>query len=172
MLKKQLILLSVIVFLIYIIPESPEASDEQLSNRDLIYDFLQSAYLAQLSLSELDRNMEEIELILDQYFTKDYQQKFLNENLFEENGYFFTNGTDFGEYFIPFFQFSEYTKVVIHPEEIYVFEYFPKNQQGPVGYDAHYEGILIEKIEDQWKISEYLYNNIPKTILYDALNKQ
>jgi hypothetical protein len=160
------------VLIIYILPDSPKASEDQLNSREKVFQFLESAFQAQISLSEKDRTMEEIDALLDPFFTKQYQQQFLEVNLQEQNGKFFTYGTDFGQLYIPFFAFSENTKVVIEKKKIYVFEYFPKNQLGPVGYDAHYEGLLIDKMEEQWKVSQYLVNQVPERIIRQALEIQ
>jgi hypothetical protein len=168
---KKLIMpfLIITAIIIYFLPDSPQAEEDNLLSREMVFQFLESAFRAQISLSEKDRPIEEVHSILDAYFSKDYKRRFLDVNLHEENGKFFTYGTDFGEYYIPFFDYSEYTKVVIEQTEIYVFEYFPQNQQGPVGYDSHYEGILLKKYGDQWKISEYLIDQIPERIILKAL---
>ncbi|MHC0038618.1 DUF3993 domain-containing protein [Pseudoneobacillus sp. C159] len=161
--------LLITAIIIYFLPDSPQANEEVIPSREMVFQLLESAFRAQISLSEEDRSIEEINSILDPYFSKDYSQKFLDVNLHEENGKYFTYGTDFGEYYIPFFHYSEYTKIVIEPKEIYVFEYFPQKQQGPVGYDSHYEGILLSKDGDKWKISNYLMNQIPERIIRMAL---
>jgi hypothetical protein len=158
-----------LVLIIYFLPDSPKASEDQLDNREKVFQFLESAFQAQLSLSEKDRTIEEIEAVLSPYFTKQYQEEFLKLNLHEGNGKYFTYGTDFGQLYIPFFAFSKNTKMVIEEEKIYVFEYFPKNLQGPVGYESHYEGLLIDKIEEQWKVSRYLIDQIPDRIIRKAL---
>lgn len=170
--KIYLPLLMFLVLIIYFLPDSPKASEDQLDNREKVFQFLELAFQAQIALSEKDRTMEEIEALLDPYFTKQYQQKFFEVNLHQENGKFFTYGTDFGQMYIPFFAFSENTRIVIEKEKIYVFEFFPQNLQGPVGYEAHYEGLLINKMEEQWKISQYLNNHIPESIIKKALEAQ
>jgi hypothetical protein len=162
--------MAVIILLIFLIPISPKADEENFYTREDVFSLLHSAFLAQLSLNEKERTMEEIKLILDPYFSEDYQQLFLEANLYEENEKYVTYGTDFGEYFIPFFKFSESTKVVVEDDVIYVFEYFPKNTYGPVGYDSHYEGLSLIKSNGQWKISNYLYDDIPEKIIKKALD--
>jgi hypothetical protein len=158
-----------LVLFIYFLPDSPKASEDQLDSREEVFNFLELAFQAQISLSEKDRTMEEIKLILDPYFSKEYQQKFLRENLVEEGGKYFTYGTDFGFMYIPFFEFSEFTKLVFEDNLIYVFEYFPEQKHGPVGYESHYEGLLITRIDSKWKITDYLINDIPEHIIYKAL---
>lgn len=171
--KKYSQLLTIILLLIYFIPDSPKASEDDFNSREKVFQFLHSAYQTQVSLSELDRSIKEIEALLDPYFSKEYQQKFLDANLYAKNGKYFTYGTDFGELYVPFFEFSDITKVVYeeNTEQIYVFEYFPKSKDGPISYEGHYEGILIKKIGDQWKVSKYLYNDIPEKIIYQALEQ-
>ncbi|MFD2443337.1 DUF3993 domain-containing protein [Bacillus sp. CGMCC 1.16607] len=169
--KKYVISLLVAILVMMIIPISPMATDIQLTNREDILKFMENAYFAQSSLSEMDRSMDEIDFILDPYFSNDYKRSFLDSNIFEENGKFTTYGTDFGQYYIPYHRFSSNTNIVIEQSQIYLFEYFPKNNEGPVGYEDHYEGILIEKIEGEWKISKYLYNDIPQKIIDKAENQ-
>jgi hypothetical protein len=161
--KTLLLLLAVLLF----IPLSPNAK-EKLSTKDEVFDLLQNAFQVQVSLSEKTRTKEEINEILNGYFTKRYQQLFWNENIFEEEGKYVTYGSDFAQYYIPFFQYSDETKVVISTETIYVFEFFPAASDGPVGYDAHYEGVLLKKEDDNWKVDKFLYNDVPNSILKKA----
>jgi hypothetical protein len=165
----KLRVVAVIILFLFLIPISPKADEENFNNREEVFSLLHSAFLAQLSLNEKERTLEEIKLILGPYFTDDYQQLFLKANLYAENGKYLTYGTDFGEYFIPFFKYSESTKVVVEDHKIYVFEYFPKKTDGPVGYDSHYEGLLLSNVNGKWKISDYLYDEIPERIIKKAL---
>lgn len=164
--------ITIIILLIFLIPISPKADEAKFNNREEVFALLHSAFLAQLSLNEKERTMEEIKFILEPYFTEDFQQLYLEANLYEENGKYVTYGTDFGEYFIPFFKYSESTKVVVGDNKTYVFEYFPKNTLGPVGYDSHYEGLLLTNSNGKWKISKYLFNEIPEDIIKKALDMQ
>lgn len=138
---------------------------ERLESREEVLNFLKKAFQAQVSLSEQERNLEEITGILTPYFSNEYLNLFLSENLVETNGQFITFGSDFAQYYIPFFHFSSKTKVIKDGSRIYVFEHFPASGDGPVTYDSHYEGLLLEKMAGQWKVKEYLYDNIPKHIL-------
>lgn len=156
------------VLILLINPISPKASENELGTKDEVMQFLKQAFNRQVSLSEKVRSMEEIEELLNPFFSQEYLQKFLDANLYEEDGKYCTYGTDFGQYFIPYLRFSEQTKVVIESNQIYVFEHFEKNHEGPVGYDEHDEGILLEKINGDWKITTYLYNQIPQKITDQA----
>jgi hypothetical protein len=162
--KKTLLLLFVVLLLI---PLSPNAKGKQ-NTKDEIFSMLQDAFLVQVSLSEKARTKEEIADLLNPYFSKGYQKLFWNENIFEEEGRFVTYGTDFAPFYIPFFHYSDETKVIVSPESIYVFEFFPSTSEGPVGYDDHYEGLLLKKVDGGWKVDEFLYNNIPNSILEKA----
>lgn len=163
--KKEVFIFFLTVLILFIIPISPKASHNELVNRDGVMQFLELAFHQQVALSEKVRSMEEIKELLNPYFSQDYQQKFLEANLYEEDEKYCTYGTDFGQYFVPYLRFSEKTEVVIEPSQIYVYEHFERNHEGPVGYDDHYEGILLEKIKGEWKITAYLYNEIPKRII-------
>lgn len=163
---KKLVLL-LIIFCLFI-PLSPKAKME-LNNRHEVFSFLKEAFQAQVALSENERSKDEINKILNPYFTEQFQQVFWKENVVEQNGKFITYGSDFAKYYIPFYQYSNKTKVVIHSDKVYVIEYFPESTEGPVGYKSHYEGILIENISGEWKISKYLYNHIPEKIIKESI---
>lgn len=143
---------------------SPKAETKLPSKHD-VFRFLEDAFQVQVSLSELPRTKEEIGSLLNPYFSNDYQRIFLAENLFEEEGKYLTYGSDFPLLYVPFFQYSEETKVIYDDNRIYVFEYFPASTEGPVGYESHYEGLLLKKVDGTWKVDQYLYNDIPKSIL-------
>jgi hypothetical protein len=162
--KKTLLILFIVLLLI---PLSPKAKDS-LSDKNDVFSFLQKAFQAQISLSDQTRTKQEIRDVLSPYFSEEYQKMFWDENMFEEEGKFVTYGSDFAFYYIPFFQYSGETKVVISPESIYVLQFFPTTTDGPVRYEDHYEGIMLKKMDGSWKIADYLYDNIPKSIIEKA----
>lgn len=162
--KKPLLLLLVVLLLI---PLSPNAKDN-LSNKQDVFSFLQDAFQAQTSLSDHIRSKEEIIDVLSPYFSANYQNMFWDENIFEEDGQFVTYGSDFAFYYIPFFDYSDETKVVISSDSIYVLQFFPSTTDGPVSYADHYEAIILKKMDGGWKVDQYLYDNIPKSIIDKA----
>lgn len=162
---KKIFLLFFLVFLL--MPLSPEANTD-IRTREDVFQFLKDAFHVQVSLSEQDRTKEEIKKLLNPYFSEGYQEIFWTENIVEENGKFFSYGSDFALYYIPFYKYNDDTKVIFEKNQIYVFEYFPASTEGPVGYDNHYEGILLKKYNGKWKVDQYLYDNIPKPILDQA----
>lgn len=162
---KKWIMLLFLVLLMSPVTTNAEAKNNDLSNRKEVLSFLKEAFDAQVSLSEKEREMDEIHGILSPYFTKNYETVFLKENLVYENGKYLTYGSDFARYFIPFFQFSDETKIVILSDEIFVYEYFEGNKEGPVEYESHYEGIRLVKEKGMWKVAEYLDKEIPNRII-------
>lgn len=163
--KKTLVLLLLLIFAY--VPLSPQATSG-LDTKSDVFTFLKEAYQAQFSLSEKPRTKKEVNKVLDPYFTSRYKKAFWKENIHNVDGKFITYGTDFARYYIPYYHFSDKTMVVIHPNEIYVFEYFPENMDGPVGYKSHYEGLYLININGEWKVDKYLYNQIPKEIINEA----
>lgn len=149
---------------LFLLPVHIFAAASITDNREKVLDFLQDAFQAQVSLSEKDRTLEEVRAILAPYFTKQYTELFLKENLVKENEMYFTLGTDFAIYYIPFFQFSEKTRIVTEQNQIYVFEFFPGNLEGPVSYESHYEGILLEEMDGEMKVVQYL-DQVPEKII-------
>ncbi|WP_059169971.1 DUF3993 domain-containing protein [Bacillus sp. FJAT-27445] len=166
--KKALLLICAFMLFMPIYTEAEVEAEGSQMGRDEVFSLLKNAFEAQLSLGEQLRPMSEVEAILSPYFTDSYNKLFLDANLVEENGLYVTYGTDFGQYYIPYYEFSENTKVVVENNKAYVFEFFPENTDGPVGYESHYEGLLLKKSAGMWKVSQYLYNEIPDSIIKQA----
>ncbi|UOE56960.1 DUF3993 domain-containing protein [Bacillus sp. CMF12] len=141
---------------------------ERINNKQEVYKFLQDAFHSQVSLSEEERSMKEVDELLDPYFSEEPKAEFLNENLVSENGKYFTLGSDAAAYYIPFFTYSDHTKVVKEGSKVYVYEYFPGNHDGPVAYEGHYEGLLLAEQEGEFKVAKFLGENIPEKILKKA----
>lgn len=137
-------------------------------DRAAVFEFLGEAFEAQVSLSDRGRSMPEIEEILDPYFTDGFKSMFIDENVVGQENQFQTYGSDFAPYYIPFYGFSDKTKVVNLDNEIYVLEYFPGNGEGPVSYENHYEALKLINENGSWKVSEYLYDDIPKEVITKA----
>lgn len=153
-----------LAFVLLLLPINTYASSN-FNKRTHVLEFLQEAYQSQIKLSEKERSYEETEKILAPYFTEDYIDLFLNENLFEIDGKYITLGSDFSLYYLPFFKLNEKTKIVPYQQKIYVYEYFPENEEGPVSYRSHYEGILLEFLDGAWKVSESIYGKIPEQVI-------
>jgi hypothetical protein len=162
--RKQRILLLVFSILFFFPLIGQAASVDTIETREDVLDFLHEAFQAQVSLSEEGRTEKEVLSILQPYFTDSYIELFKKENIVEENGLQFTYGTDFAPYYIPFFQFSDQTEIVINKNSIYVYEFFEGENEGPVTYKDHYEGIILKRDQaGDWKVSDYLYEFNPST---------
>gem|GEM_PF-1161434 len=160
--KRMLLFVFSILFLFPLIGQA--ASISAIETREEVLGFLQEAFQAQVSLSEEGRPEEVVDSILKPYFTDSYTQLFKKENIVEENGLQFTYGTDFAPYYIPFFQFSDQTEIVINKNRIYVYEFFEGKNEGPVTFKDHYEAIILKKEHSgDWKISEYVFDFNPST---------
>ncbi|MGI8385610.1 DUF3993 domain-containing protein [Robertmurraya sp. P23] len=162
--RKKRILLLVFSILFFFPLIGQAASVSTIETREDVLGFLHEAFQAQVSLSEEGRTEEEVNSILKPYFTDSYNQLFKKENIVEENGLQFTYGMDFAPYYIPFFQFSDQTEIVINKNSIYVYEFFEGQNEGPVTYKDHYEAIILKKEHTgNWKVSDYLYDFNPSS---------
>ncbi|KQL18915.1 DUF3993 domain-containing protein [Cytobacillus solani] len=163
---KKIFLASITCILLFsfIFPSLSHA-DSRFSDDKSVLQFLQEAFQAQVSLSEKFQSMEEIQNTLFPYFTEDYTREFLDENLVAENGKYITYGTDFPLYYIPFFSYTAETKVIRSQDHMYIFEFFPETDEGPVGYESHYEGVKLDKADEVWKVAEFLNHDVLTEII-------
>lgn len=165
--KRFKLLFVIFSLFVFLLPVTAYAESD-LHGREGVFGFLGEAFDSQVSLSEKGRTMGEVEEILDPYFTEEYKSRFIKENVVGQENQYQTYGSDFAPYYVPFYAFSEKTKVVEMEKEIYVVEHFPRNTEGPVSYKDHYEGLKLVKEGDGWKIAEYLYGEIPQEVIDKA----
>jgi hypothetical protein len=165
--KQSKLLFLFLSILLFWVPVNTYA-ESSLDGREDVFEFLEKAFNSQVALSEKGRTMEEIEGVLDPYFTEDYKSRFIDENVVGQENDYQTYGTDFAPYFIPFYAFSEKTKVVEMENEIYVVEFFQGNKEGPVSYEDHYEGLKLVKDAGNWKVAQYLYDEVPEEVINKA----
>ncbi|KAB2337333.1 DUF3993 domain-containing protein [Cytobacillus depressus] len=156
------LILPVVIALAAIQPTLTKA-DANISNEEL-FAFVQAAFQAQVSLSEKSRSLDEVNEMLIPFFTKETINVFSEENLFSEDGLFITYGTDFPQYYIPFFTYTDETKIVRQGDEIFLYEFFPESNDGPVSYESHYEGIKLVKSGEKWKVADFLFD-VPEELL-------
>ena len=109
----------------------------------------------QFKLAEDGNSYDEIHNILAPFFTPDFIDAFIKENMFEENDLYYTIGTDFAPLYIPYFTYDDQTKVKITNDsmQVIVYQFFPKSTDGPVGYDDHNAAVIYELMNDEWRIS-------------------
>lgn len=149
------LLFAIMITLLFSIPnvvaaETPPTDEETIA-------YLQEAQQAQFSLGEKHRNLAEIHEILDPYFTRDYQEQFLEEHLFEEKEGYITYGTDFTIFYIPFFSFDENTKIHRDKEsdKLYAYEFFDVDESMPYLYEPHFEYVELEYTQNGLVVSKY-----------------
>jgi hypothetical protein len=56
-------------------------------------------------------------------------------------------------------------------DSVMVYEYFEASNEGPVSYGGHYEGILIEKTNNNWLISSLLDDSEVDSLLLPEDNQ-
>ncbi|WP_060666064.1 DUF3993 domain-containing protein [Bacillus sp. CHD6a] len=153
MLKNMTGIFALITIIIF---GSSNASAEQSPEDYEVYSYLNDAFQSQVSLGEKHHSLEEINQLLDPYFTKEYQQSFLKEHLFKEEAGYITYGTDFPAYYIPFFSYDEETRVISEQDgEFIVYEFFASEEDMPSLYDDHYEYVKIKETSSGWKVTDY-----------------
>ena len=124
--------------------------------------FVKKAFEAQVSLSEKGRSMEEIQEILKPYFTREMIDLFIEENVVAAEDGYQTFGSDFALYYIPFFSYSDETKIVEVQGNIYVAEFFG-DHEGPVSYGSDYLGVRLTNEGGNWKVADIL-GALPDTV--------
>lgn len=125
---------------------------------------VKKAFDTQVQLSEKERSLKEIRVLMNQYFTSQFIPKFLKENLVKTEKGYQAIGTDFPLYYVPFFSYDENTKVIVNGNESYVVEKINHEQEGPVQYGEDYKGVRLVKEKQTWKIEEVL-TKVPSNII-------
>ncbi|QOR68374.1 DUF3993 domain-containing protein [Cytobacillus suaedae] len=154
--KRHYFIMSIIV-LGFLFHHQTVKAQEPLTREDA-FDFLKEAYKAQTSLGEKYQTYKEARETLNPYFTDDYAKLFLEENLVYEEGGYTIYGSDFALYYIPFYSYTDDTKFIYDSEknQIYVYEFFLKPEEGPVDYEDHYETVILIEDEGNWKVNEFV----------------
>lgn len=155
--SKRITLLLIAICLIGLVsvPTAKASSDQPLT-QDQVFTLLQEAFEAQSSLTIEFRTYEEVQQILSPYFNGEYATSFLKENLIKEEEGYIVYGSDFALYFIPFYSYTDETKILFDQEEnkFYVYELFEAPESGPVSYKDHYEVITLEKMNSNWLVTD------------------
>ena len=128
-------------------------------NKENVFELLQSAFIAQLSLTEKYRSYKEVSEILTPYFSKEYIEIFTNEHLHHDDQGYRILGADVFDYFIPFFSYNKQTNVEFNSDKIIVYEFFPASYAGGVIWDDHYKTIVLTKQQSNWIISDYVFSS-------------
>jgi hypothetical protein len=165
--KKVLTSLFVVMLVLAISPLAKVGANSTLDKQDA-FSLLDHAFQLQVSLSEKPRSLESIRNLLKESFSEEYTEDFINMNVqknMDGSGYL-TYGTDIALYYIPFFTYSEDTKLGYSStnNQWYVYEWFPGNTEGPTSYDGHYEAIGLIHDNGKWLINDYQIAFDPQTL--------
>ncbi|MFS0823789.1 DUF3993 domain-containing protein [Bacillus sp. 1P02SD] len=165
--NKRIVLLLIIICLLGLVtvPAATASSNQPLS-KEQVFTLLQEAFQAQSSLTLEFRTYDEVEQILAPYFHEDYAATFLEENLIKEEEGYIVYGSDFAIYFVPFYSYTDETKILFDQEKnkMYVYELFKAPDSGPVSYKDHYEVITLEKMNSNWVITELAMEDEPPSV--------
>ncbi|MBO0994500.1 DUF3993 domain-containing protein [Bacillus sp. SD088] len=129
------------------------------------FEFMQKAFNVQVSLSEKGRSISEIEQKMAPYFTESFIDQFIEENIVKTEEGYQTHGTDFALYYIPYFSYSDRTKMIEYKNQLYIIEKINEHE-GPVKFSDSYQGVRLTKEKD-WKIADVLWV-VPEEIIQEA----
>ncbi|MEH7234914.1 DUF3993 domain-containing protein [Bacillus sp. JJ1562] len=172
--KRIVLLLIVICFIGLVSVPTAIASSNQPLTKEEVFTLLQEAFQAQSSLTLEFRTYDEVQQILAPYFYEDYAATFLEENLMKEEEGYIVYGSDFALYFVPFYSYTDKTKILFDQGEnkIFVYELFKTPESGPVSYKDHYEIITLEKINSNWMITDLAMEDEPPSVKEDTGQKE
>ncbi|RDI47643.1 DUF3993 domain-containing protein [Falsibacillus pallidus] len=152
MVGRGVLLSAAFLFIALAVSAPAKASDSRM---DMI-SATKDAFHAQVALSEKERSMGEVKQVLTPYFTDEFMDKFINENIVQTDNGYQTFGSDFAQYFIPFFTYEDgKTKAVNSTKDaIYVMEKFVDDGEGPVSFEDGYQWVRWIQTDDGWKIDD------------------
>lgn len=150
---KKITLLITTIVIAFVIPfnKGQSVNAEDVSQQAL--QLVERGFEAQVSLSGKEQSLSEIRQTLEPYFTDAVIEKFIEENVVKTDQGYSVLGSDFPLHYIPFFSY-EHTKVKQINKGILVYEFFKENNEGPVTYNDHYEGLLLQREEGGWKVAD------------------
>ncbi|MDQ0860411.1 DUF3993 domain-containing protein [Bacillus sp. V2I10] len=116
-------------------------------------DLTREAAQTQLTLTENERSLEEIEKTLDPYFTDKFIDGYMKENVHKGEDKYIVYGSDFTPFGIPFFNYEENMKFGSENRKLKLYQFFPAEEEGPVSYDDHFETVEFIEEDGTYKIS-------------------
>ena len=126
---------------------------------------VEEAAAKQRLLMEGTYTVEEIKEIMQPYFTDQFINVFMEETMFEEDGFFQMLGTDFAPHIIPPLESDAELEECAagEGERICLYGYYPAYNDGPVGYESHYEAVILKNEDGKWKIDGIDYDYTPNS---------
>lgn len=137
----------------------------QTISKESVTGIVEEAAAKQSNLMEGTYTGEEIEEMMQPSFTDQFINVFMGETMFEEDGFFQMLGTDFAPHIIPPLESDAELEECVAGEgdRICLYRYFPAFNDGPVGYESHYEAVILENEDGKWKIDGIDYDYMPKS---------
>lgn len=131
-------------------------AESSLTSKEEVITFLGKAFNAQVSLNKQARTLEEMEQSLSPFFNREYILAFLEDNLEGTNGEYRTYRSIYSTNYIPYFQYSNSTKVEIGEDKILVYDFHDSIHYDGVEYKGSYEGLLLSNINGHWLVTNEL----------------
>lgn len=154
--KKYLV--ACVVSVLLLLGGLPATAEEGI-HREKVLSLVQEALNDQSSLSQEVRTKKDIKEKLNNHFTEEFADKFIEANVTKVEGGYMAFGTDFAPYYIPFFSYDDNTEVTYGEDAkyIYVQEAFEATEGGPVSSGKHVEVVTLKKENNVWKIADVSY---------------
>ncbi|MFL8935648.1 DUF3993 domain-containing protein [Rossellomorea oryzaecorticis] len=121
---------------------------------------VKEAFQTQVSLSEKPQPMEDIEKQLNESFTEELTNSFIEDNVVMAEGGYMTFGSDFAPHYIPFFSYDKSTNVDYKNGKWYIWEERTGEDEGPVSTASGVEAVVLTKEKGNWKVAS-ITNEIP-----------
>lgn len=121
-------------------------------------DLTKEAAQTQLTLTENERSLEEIEKALEPYFTDKFIDGYMKENVHKGEKKYIVYGSDFTPYGIPFFNYEDNMQFGRENKKLKLYQFFPAEEEGPVSYDDHFETVEFIEEDGSYKISSIQFS--------------
>jgi Protein of unknown function (DUF3993) len=121
---------------------------------------VKEAFQTQVSLSEKPQPMEDIEKQLNESFTEELTNSFIEDNVVMAEGGYMTFGSDFAPHYIPFFSYDKSTNVDYENGKWYIWEERTGEDEGPVSTASGVEAVVLTKEKGNWKVAS-ITNEMP-----------
>ncbi|RSK26844.1 DUF3993 domain-containing protein [Bacillus sp. HMF5848] len=178
--KTSIITMIILIFLLLSIGQA--LANNTISNDD-VFNFLQEASAAQLTLATDFHSLDDVNATLSSYFTEEYITEFTADHVYEEDEGYIVYGTDVSATFIPFFSYDDRTKVQWNESqsEIYVYEWFTYEDDSPYWFEDQFTVTVIQLSKTGWLISNQfstksdpllLEKNEMRTVIVDQTSQQ
>ncbi|MEG9296469.1 DUF3993 domain-containing protein [Mangrovibacillus sp. Mu-81] len=163
MAKRRLLLLFMMIGLVTAACGQVTQTQASTFNGKQALTLVKEAFQTQVSISEQPQSLEAIEKQLERSFTSELSDAFIEENVVKVEEGYQTFGSDFAQYYIPFFKYDESTKVEYADGKWYIWEERSGDEEGPVSTVPGVEVVVLTKDKGDWKVSS-ITNELPAIV--------